>query len=127
MRLKKDKSRIDRFLCEKLSLDGVVKSDPTPVYIDEGDSYSLVEHHTGYNYYCDICGKKLYALNPMYVIILKRETGKICYEPICVLGGARFHCKNRNHERRGNPRKDLAGIVCSEDCFNMYILRKEVA
>lgn len=49
-----------------------------------------------------------------------------CVEYSCVVQGRLYHCLDPTHKKEGQTRRALAGLICSEECYNMFLLKKGV-
>lgn len=69
---------------------------------------------------CEIC-KKYYVEG--LLIYFTRKTREICNANECIITGNCYTC---SHKKDIEYKNYLAGLVCSEECFNMFVFRRGV-
>jgi len=119
--------RIDNMLVEELKLTGSMRRTPhVTIDMSRGDYISTLLHEVSNNHLCDVCKTRIKS--PCKVVIYNSITNERCKNYNCVISGNSIFCENRNHKygRASEKMKELLGLVCSEECYNMFILGKEV-
>jgi len=120
--------RIDEVIVKDLRLTGQRRRWPMPLVIEtnRGDYLTVIGHTLPNNQLCDVCKKKITLLGK--VVIYNSITNEQCAEYDCIISGNSISCQKISHKskRKGDIVRDLAGIVCSDECYNMFVLKTEV-